>query len=143
MGKRARDILEDAFLCGVAKGGDRRSCFQMEERLAARLPVEERVSRYTIQTWLSTRLKKQKEMSNPKFVHKQAVELERKRLLIQAWGFDTSTMTKKQIIVKLVSPEIGCTMRTRKVLRSDKAAVALSDKIKGKKLSGSKASFLA
>ena len=54
VGDRARKILEQSFLRGEVKGGDRRSCFQMEETLAARLPVEERVSRYTIQvrsTW--------------------------------------------------------------------------------------------
>ena len=73
----------------------------MEEKIAARLPVEERVCRYTIQSWLSTRLKKQKEMSNPKFVRKQAVARERSRLFMEAWGLDTSTMTQKDIVAKL------------------------------------------
>ena len=112
VGKRARAILEDAFLCGVVKGGDRRSAFQMEEMLAARLPVEERVSRYTCQTWLSARVKRQKQMNDPKFVYKDAAERERKRLLVEAWGFDTSSMTKDDLIEKLVD-DLGCTVRNK------------------------------
>ena len=101
IGKRAEKILEQAFLRGVAKGGDRHSCFQMEETLANRLPVEERVSRYRIQSWLSSRLTKQKQNSDPKFVHKRAVEACRKRLVVKEWGFDPESMTKPQIIETL------------------------------------------
>ena len=101
IGERAEKILEQAFLRGVAKGGDRHSCFQMEETLANRLPVEERVSRYRIQSWLSSRLTKQKQDNDPKFVHKRAVEECRKRLLVKVWGFDPESMTKAQIIKTL------------------------------------------
>ena len=90
VGPRAKLILEQSFQRGVAKGGDRQSCFQMvsiipdcrtisnpdpdddltpcvqEELLAARLPVEERVSRYSIQSWLSNRLKQEKQNADPK-----------------------------------------------------------------------------
>ena len=111
--ERARAILEQAFLRGEAKGGDRRSCFQMEETVAGRLPVEERVSRYTIQTWLSNRLKQEKDNNNPKIVRKRAIASERKKLLVEAWGFDTFSMTKTQIVEHLQSPGIGCTVRNR------------------------------
>ena len=103
IGKRAEKILDQAFLRGVAKGGDRHSCFQMEEALANRLPVEERVSRYRIQSWLTSRLKIQKQNSDPKFVHKRAVEACRKRLLVKAWGFDPVSMTKSTIIKTLLA----------------------------------------
>ena len=41
------------------------TCVQ-EEILAGRLPVEDRVSRYAIQPWLSNRLKQEKENADPK-----------------------------------------------------------------------------
>ena len=86
VGPRAASILESGFQRGTCKGGDRQSCFELvsvavsysssptypnpnphlqEEQLAGRLPVEERVSRYTIQTWLSSRLQKEKDDNNP------------------------------------------------------------------------------
>ena len=83
----------------------------MEEKIGAKLPVEKRVCRYTIQSWLSARLKKQQEMSNPKFVHKQAVSCERSRLFMEAWGLDTSTMTQNDIVAKLI--EMGFQKRAK------------------------------
>ena len=112
VGKRAREILEQSFQRGQLKGGDRRSCFEMQETLAGRLPVEERVSWYTIQTWLSTRLQVEKDNKNPTIVRKRAVEAERKKLLVEAWGFDSMSMTKVEIAKKLI--DIGCTAKTRK-----------------------------
>ena len=79
MGPRATAILEQSFQRGIAKGGDRRSCFQMEEKLSNRLPVEESVSVYVIQPWLSNRLKKEKENNDPAIVRAKTVKAERTR----------------------------------------------------------------
>ena len=116
-----------------------------EELLAGRLPVEERVSRYTIQSWLSTRLKQQKQNDDPKVrsqiiqqphshiifclllfvydcihtltyfesqvVRKRAVTAAKKRILEEAWGFDTSALTKVQLIARLIA--CGCSLKVR------------------------------
>ena len=47
-------------------------------------------------------------------MRKRAVEAERTRLLIEAWGFDTFSMNKTQIIERLQSPDIGCSLKSRK-----------------------------
>ena len=112
IGERARAILERAFQRGNAKGGDRRSCFQMEEELANKLPVEERVTRFSIQSWLSSRLTQEKKEKDPKYVRARAVLETRQQLLVAAWGFDPNSMTKDQIKKRLVE-EHECTPRTR------------------------------
>lgn len=111
VGKRARVILEQSFQRGELKGGDRRSCFEMQETLAARLPVEERLSWHTIQNWLSTRIQQEKDNKNPMIVRKRAVVAERRKLLVEAWGFDSMSMTIKEIIKKLI--DIGCKVKSR------------------------------
>ena len=80
--------------------------------MAGRLPVEERVSRYTIQSWLSTRLAKEKENSDPKVVRKRAVAAAMKRILESAWGIDTSKLTKDELQDQLLAHE--CTISTRR-----------------------------
>jgi hypothetical protein len=103
VGERAKVILEQAFQFGVAKGGDRRSCIQMEEQLANRLPVEERVSRFRIQTWLSSRLTRAKKEKDPNYVRKCAVEATKQQFFNAAWGFNPATkkFTKAMIIDRL------------------------------------------
>jgi len=113
VGKRAREILEQSFQRGELKGGDRRSCFEMQETLAGRLPVEERLSWSTIQNWLSARIQREKDNKNPKIVRKRAVVAEQKKLLIEAWGFDSLSMTKTEITNKLVQ-KFMCTVKSRK-----------------------------
>ena len=113
VGKRARAILEQQFQRGQLKGGDRRSCFEMQETLAGRLPVEERVSWPTIQNWLSARIQREKDNSNPQIVRKRAVVAEQKKLLIEAWGFDSLSMTKTEITNKLAQ-KFMCTVKSRK-----------------------------
>ena len=70
---------------------------------------------HTTQTWLSNRVKRQKENNDPKVVRRRAVAAERNRLLVEAWGFDPNSMTKSEIIRQLLDPTCGgCTVKSRK-----------------------------
>ena len=114
VGVRAKAILEEAFRFGVAKGGDRRSCIQMEEALANRLPVEERVSRFGIQTWLSSRLTQAKNEKDPVYVRKQAVQAAKEKLFVAAWGFDpTSTRFTKKMIKHRLENVYDCAPKNK------------------------------
>jgi hypothetical protein len=111
--ERARALLEQAFQWGVAKGGDRRSCFQMEEELANKLPAEEWVSRYAIQSWLSSRLTQEKNEKNPKYVRDRAVEATKQKLFDAAWGFNPLSLNMDSIKERL-SLVHKCTPSTRR-----------------------------
>ena len=58
--KEAEAVLIEEFHNGELKGGDRQSCFQMEQSLRIKFSsnVANWVDRYSIQSWLSTGEKK-------------------------------------------------------------------------------------
>ena len=60
-------ILIEEFRKGELKGGDRQSCFQMEQSLRVKFSsnVANWVDRYSIQSWLSTYIDRRKKENDP------------------------------------------------------------------------------
>ena len=65
--KEAEAVLIEEFHNGEFKGGDRQSCFQMEQSLRIKFSsnVANSVDRYSIQSWLSTYIDRRKKENDP------------------------------------------------------------------------------
>ena len=65
--KEAEAVLIEEFHNGELKGGDRQSCFQMEQSLRIKFSsnVANWVDRYSIQSWLSTYIDRRKKENDP------------------------------------------------------------------------------
>ena len=73
----------------------------MEHELYNKLSVELCCDRYRIQSWLSTRLKQEKDAVTPKLVRKKAVEKEKARLCIAGWGMYPAGLRKKELVAAM------------------------------------------
>ena len=134
--KEAEAVLIEEFHNGELKGGDRQSCFQMEQSLRIKFSsnVANSVDRYSIQSWLSTYIDRRKKENDPLYQWEVRRKQVTSTMMRGRWGCDPSVMNVhdlKDKVMKLTGME-NWTLKSLQVGMGSLNIKVSKDNLKGK-----------